>query len=104
MDLLQIFVEKGILVAFDVRGQLQSVLLVNFPVDVAEKLTDHVLAFPAPFIVLASHGGNLSPQYPSALFYKHLRLLSAPLFAAITVEVFQPERTAFAPEYVIWLS
>ena len=40
---------------------------------------------------------------PSASFYKHLRLLSAPLFAA-TIEAFQPERTAFAPESAIWLS
>jgi len=33
------------------------------------------------------------PNIPSALFYKHLRLLSAMLFAA-TIEAFQPERTA----------
>jgi hypothetical protein len=33
------------------------------------------------------------PNIPSALFYKHLRLLSAPLFAA-TIEAFQPEKTA----------
>jgi hypothetical protein len=39
------------------------------------------------------------PSIPSALFYKHLRLLSALLFAA-TIEVFQPERTTFALESV----
>jgi len=33
------------------------------------------------------------PNTPSALFYKHLRLLSAMLFTA-TIEAFQPERTA----------
>ena len=33
------------------------------------------------------------PKTPSALFYKHFRLLSAMLFTA-TIEPFQPERTA----------
>ena len=33
------------------------------------------------------------PNIQSALFYTHLRLLSAPLFAA-TIEALQPERTA----------
>ena len=39
-------------------------------------------------------GAYLSlPNSPSALFYKHLRLLSAMLFAA-AIEALQPERTA----------
>ena len=33
------------------------------------------------------------PKTPSALFYKHFRLVSAMLFTA-TIEPFQPERTA----------
>jgi hypothetical protein len=50
------------------------------------------------------------PTTPSAIFYKHLRLLSAPLCAAIepSSQKGRPHhcllRLAFAPESVIWLS